>query len=83
MACSRNLRRGEAREAARDAELVVEIEPFRESAYRLLMRALEAGGDRAEALRVYERCRTTIAPELGVDPSAETEALFLDIVRST
>ena len=68
--------------AARDAELVVEIEPFRETAYRLLMRAHAGAGNPAEALRVYERCRSVMQEQLGVSPSPETEALYLGILRA-
>jgi len=68
--------------AARDAELVLELEPFRETAYQLLMRAHAGAGNPAEALRVYERCRTLIGDELGVEPSPQTEAMYLDILRS-
>ena len=78
-----NLERGEHEAAARDAELVVGLEPFRETAYRLLMRGHAASGNRAEALRAYERCRTTIAEELGAGPAAETERLYLEILRSS
>jgi len=68
--------------AGRDAELVLELEPFRETAYRLLMRAHAGAGNPAEALRVYERCRSVIEEELGVSPSPETEAVYLDILRA-
>jgi DNA-binding SARP family transcriptional activator len=68
--------------AARDAELVLELEPFRETAYRLLMRAHAGAGNPAEALRVYERCRSVIEEELGVSPSMDTEALYLGILRT-
>jgi DNA-binding SARP family transcriptional activator len=77
-----NLERGDHEAAARDAELVLALEPFRETALRLLMRALSAAGNRAEALRAYERCRRSIAEELGVGPSAETEGVYLEILRS-
>ena len=77
-----NLDRGEHEAAARDAELVVSLEPFRETAHRLVMRAHAAAGNPAEALRVYERCRAMIAQELGAGPSAETEHLYLEILRS-
>ena len=46
------------------------------------MRALAATGDRAGALRAYENCRVTLADELGADPAAETEALYVQILRS-
>lgn len=76
------LQRGDPSLAVRDAQEVVDLEPFRETAYRLLMRAHAAAGNPAEALRVFERCRSTIGTELGTDPSPETEALYLEILRA-
>lgn len=61
---------------------LVALEPFREASYRHLMRAHLAAGDRAEAVRVHQRLRDLLAEELGVDPSAETEALYLDVLRT-
>jgi len=46
------------------------------------MRAHAAVGNRAEALRVYERCRSVLTEELGVPPSPQTEAVYLEILRS-
>jgi DNA-binding SARP family transcriptional activator len=46
---------------------MVRLEPFRETAYQLLMKTHAAAGDRAEALRVYARCREVLRDELGVD----------------
>lgn len=66
-------------EAARDA---VELEPFRETAHRLLMQAHAASENMAEALRAYERCRAMIADELGVDPSPATKSEYERILRS-
>src|SRR5262249_26518912 len=48
-------------EAVRCAEEVTALEPFRESGYRLLMRANVAAGNEAEALRVYKDCRRLLA----------------------
>ena len=76
------VRRGEPGLAVADAEEALRLEPFRESAFRTLMRAHAAAGNRAEALRVYQRCRDLLAEELGVDPSRETEGLYLGIMRS-
>lgn len=64
------------------AKEAVAIEPFRETSYQLLMRAHAAVGNRAEALRVYERCRSLLSEGLGVSPSPPTEAVYLDILRS-
>jgi SARP family transcriptional regulator, regulator of embCAB operon len=67
-------------EAARDA---VELEPFRETAHQLFMRALAASGNTAAALVAYEQCRKLIAEELGVDPSPATKALHRVLLEST
>jgi DNA-binding SARP family transcriptional activator len=57
-------------------------EPFDETACRSLMRAHAAAGNRAEALRVYAKCRQLFRDELGSEPSTETAAVFLSILRS-
>ena len=67
---------GDTRAAVRAAEELVELEPYRERGYRLLMEAQSAAGDDAEALRTYERCRRLLADELGTYPSSETEAIY-------
>lgn len=77
-----DLRRGRPEQAARVAREAISLEQFRESSYVLLMRALAAAGNRAEALRVYEACRRLVAEELGVDPSPATEAVYLEILKS-
>src|SRR5258708_3585285 len=76
----------EARAASQELELalrkareVVRIEPYRESAYRRLMRMLDRKGDRAEAVRVYLEFGRLLQQDLGVTPSAETEALYREI----
>jgi len=73
---------GDSKEAVRHAEEVTQLEPFRESGYRRLMESHVAAGNPAEALRVYERCRRFLADELGAYPSSETEAAYLEILRS-
>jgi DNA-binding SARP family transcriptional activator/ABC-type branched-subunit amino acid transport system substrate-binding protein len=77
-----SLASGEVARAVRQAQEVTELEPFRESGYRRLMESHAAAGNPAEALRVYERCRRFLADELGAYPSAETEAAYLEILRS-
>jgi DNA-binding SARP family transcriptional activator len=68
--------------AVKHAKEAVAIEPFRETSYQLLMRAHAAVGNRAEALRVYEHCRSLLSEELGVPPSPQIEAVYLAILRS-
>jgi DNA-binding SARP family transcriptional activator len=74
---------GEFPLAAEASRELVALSPFRESAYRLLMRAHASAGNAAEALRVYEQCRALLADELGVSPSRETQDLHLEVLRLT
>ncbi|MEX2202858.1 MAG: BTAD domain-containing putative transcriptional regulator, partial [Actinomycetota bacterium] len=68
--------------AAADAELVVELEPYRETGHVLLMEAHAAAGNTAQALAAYERLRAKLADELGASPAPETESAFLQILRA-
>lgn len=68
--------------AARHAEEAITLDPFRETSYQRLMRAHAATGNRAQALRVYERCRRVLSEHLGVPPSPQTEAAYLEILRA-
>jgi DNA-binding SARP family transcriptional activator len=62
--------------AERAAQELVELAPFRESGYLLLMRVREAQGNLVEALRVHERLRTLLRDELGVAPGPQVQAEF-------
>lgn len=78
-----SLAAGDPLGSAADAELVVDLDPYRESAYVQLMRAHVAAGNAALAIATYERLRARLADEMGVDPSPTAEAAFLEIVRRT
>jgi SARP family transcriptional regulator, regulator of embCAB operon len=58
------------------AKALLELRPYRESDYRLLMRAHVASGNAIEALLVYERLRQRLMDDLGVPPTTETRALY-------
>jgi YVTN family beta-propeller protein len=77
------LRLGEGPEAAKWAEEMIALEPFRETGYRRLMEANAAAGNRAEGLRVYERCRRLLAEELGAYPSPETESVYRELLGAS
>lgn len=62
--------------ALRSGRALVALAPFRESGFRLLMRALEAEGNVAEALAVYDRLRTTLREQLGTAPGRPTQELY-------
>ena len=71
--------RGVARESWTDsvqwAHRWTELAPFDENAVQGLLRALEAAGDRAGALRAYDAFERRLAAELEVEPSPETQQL--------
>jgi DNA-binding SARP family transcriptional activator len=51
----------------------------RERTHRRMMRLYYLIGDRAEALRQYERCAAALEEELGVSPSKSTTAIYRQI----
>jgi SARP family transcriptional regulator, regulator of embCAB operon len=55
--------------AERTAKRLIDLSPYRESGYAVLMEALERQGNIAEALRVYESLRGLLREELGATPS--------------
>jgi DNA-binding SARP family transcriptional activator len=50
-----------------------------EQAYRTMMRAYVELGNRPQALRVYQRCETTLREELDIAPSPLTHRLRADL----
>jgi DNA-binding SARP family transcriptional activator/Flp pilus assembly protein TadD len=60
---------------------LIAFDPTHEGASRALMRALAKLGERAQALREYERCRKALRKALDVEPSPETRALA-DAIRT-
>ena len=61
--------------AERAARELVQAAPLRESGYGLLMRALEARGNAAEALVVYESARERLREELGTSPAEALQSI--------
>jgi DNA-binding SARP family transcriptional activator/predicted ATPase len=54
---------------------LLRFEPYREDVVRLAMRLRCASGERSRALHEYERYRSLIELELGVEPMLETQML--------
>ena len=67
--------------AVRVGRKLVQLEPYRESGYRILMDALDREGNCAEALLVYESLRAKLREDLGVTPSEPTQALHRRLLR--
>ena len=70
------------REAAEFADRLVALDPFRERACRTLMLAATAIGEVDRALQAYHACAKHLADELGADPSSQTRAVYLQILRA-
>jgi TolB-like protein/DNA-binding SARP family transcriptional activator len=64
----------EVRAAA--ARRLINFEPTHEGASRSLMTALSEMGDRAHALREFERCQQALLTEINSIPSKETTAVY-------
>jgi DNA-binding SARP family transcriptional activator len=62
------------------ARQVLGHDPCRESAWRLVMEAHYRAGEQDRALQAFERCRSLLARELGVDPLPETRNLHGQIL---
>jgi DNA-binding SARP family transcriptional activator len=62
---------------------IIDLDPLREEIHREMMRLYYRNGQRALALRQYEKCRETLALELGVAPMEETQILYAQISKKT
>jgi SARP family transcriptional regulator, regulator of embCAB operon len=68
-------------QAEERARMLTELAPYRETAHRLLMEALERRGNVAEALRAYERLRVLLRDELGIAPSPAVQAVHRRLLQ--
>ena len=61
------------------AEQLLRIDRAHEGAWRALMRAHAARGERGMAVQAYDRCRAVLADLLDAAPSSETQKLLAEI----
>ena len=66
--------------AERAARELLELAPFRETGHLLLMRTLQARGNPAEAIAVFERLRVLLREELGVNPDRAVQDAYLRLL---
>ncbi len=62
-------------QAAAELEAMVTARPLRERRWALLIVATYRCGRQADALHAYQRCRTVLADELGLEPGPELRRL--------
>jgi ATP/maltotriose-dependent transcriptional regulator MalT/DNA-binding SARP family transcriptional activator len=68
--------------AMRWANTLLAKDPLWEEGYVLLMQCHWKRGNRALAVRVYERCRRRLQEELGISPSPRTNAIFDEVSKA-
>lgn len=61
------------------AQRLLQIDRAHEGAWRALMRAYAARGERGMAIQAYDRCRAVLADLLDAAPSPETQKLLTEI----
>lgn len=74
---------GDRERALASARRRLEIDPWDEESHRSVMRLSASTGRRSAALAQYETCRQLLAEDLGIQPSAETQALAAAIQEGT
>jgi predicted ATPase/DNA-binding SARP family transcriptional activator len=76
-----DLELGRAAEVVDELEAAVREFPFRERLWRHLMLALYRAGRQAEALAAFQRARSQLDEQLGIEPGDELEQLQVAILR--
>lgn len=66
----------------RHAQAILDSDELREDVHRQLMQLFILGGQRAQALRQFERCRALLRRELAIQPMRETLMLYQQIADS-
>jgi predicted ATPase/DNA-binding SARP family transcriptional activator len=69
------LRLGDVADVIGELETAVATYPFQESLWELLITALYRAGRQADALATYQRVKTQLAEELGLDPRPQLQEL--------
>jgi DNA-binding SARP family transcriptional activator len=62
---------------------LIELAPYRETGYGILMEALERRSNNAEALLVYDRLRVLLRDELGIAPSPAVQSVYRRLLGKT
>lgn len=81
-ACSYHMGGVEYLTAERAARRAIEIDPYRESAWRLLMLTLLKAGNKAEAIYLFAQLSKILKKELDISPSTETVQVHKTLLAS-
>lgn len=73
---------GRSPEVLPDLRALVAEDPLREESWHLLVRALAATGQRAEALAAYSEARRVLAAELGIEPGEPLRQLHRELLAT-
>ena len=72
---------GASEAAVATALRLLTLDPLQEVVHRALMRLYADLARRGAALRQYQHCVAVLQRELGIEPEAETKALYQEILR--
>ncbi|MEV4756877.1 BTAD domain-containing putative transcriptional regulator [Micromonospora sp. NPDC049559] len=75
------LRQEQYESATAELRALVEEDPFREELWGQLIRVLGATGQRAAALRTYQRARALLVAELGIEPGPALRQAHTAVLR--
>jgi DNA-binding SARP family transcriptional activator len=76
----RHMERDEPTAALQFVRRALATDPLREDLYQLALRCQLLAGQRSAAIETFLQCRSRLAEELGLDPSAETRALYNEVL---
>ena len=79
--CSARLRLGDPAAVVGDLEAAVAAHGYREGLWELLITALYRAGRQADALAAYQRVRSLLADELGLEPGPRLQQLERQILH--
>jgi predicted ATPase len=74
---------GQHRELVGDLERLVELDPFSERCWGLLMTALYRCGRQADSLAAYQRARRILIEQLGIEPGPELRRIEAGVLAQS
>ncbi len=75
-------KQGSSKKAIEYYKLIIKTDPAREEGYQKLMLIYSNRGMRAEALRVYDECKSALEDQVGVEPCSLTVSIHKKIMEN-